>query len=1270
MGQTASRVSGGHDVQRRSLLEQSSPTAEAATPNAVGPNGNRERRATIANGHARPTSRGRVSTMIKKISRRSTINMHPEVVLNDDVDDLRSGGGRLNGDVTSRATATATARPRTASGADPEADAARRRSKSITQMFKRRSWATGSTEVPIITPYREPPTPAKDEPKQPESPPASRDASGAQIQFPTSASHSPAAALPSAATASTDSQPSLASGSGASVTFAPSLERRPTLSSLPDVPAGNVAVSNGALTPQRELAMDHLATERAAIRRRIAMLSGSDEIPLTIAPTPLPSSSSPSPISRPTSFFSTASSVTSPVTTVPLEEDPATGSPEAVGSTHGHGEGGMDVEPAIIPDPKDLADAAEERARSEPHQTRPTLVSELVGDLHNAVNNEPSDSQLPTEIWNRILDALGRDDNHRASSSRAGRASSSLNPIDTARSPAASTQAPSANASTALPSAPLPNPSIPLAQPAVLPPPLPIIPAGTTMIIQGIVQAADESSPPRESAPSASEGNGTAPQTTPILSNPNPPGDRDGHRLSRLLNPGSTASPPPTMPRTEPNPLRAAAMLSGTPAPEPDLPSAHGGSGLGTNVSQGTDSSSSAAELLGALLTAAASATANMLLSDPPNSGNPTPGNATTTGTAPSTIPFAPPISTPPIDSPVSSSTVTPSFPTEPTLRPSSVGTGPRPRPSSAYIPGSNAVRDRSRPRSMIGAMRDRILGSALTSGSGAGSADGDAVESLPRQAIDTARPDSYSEHSPPAPVDNTTMPASRDPIETLRERIASELMRALAQRDTNTNNNGNSASTDPPSPIRPPGGGFPLSVGSGAANPLPTSLFSTESARLLEALLPPEGSFQRFLHDTNADLRATLNERSNLRRELRTSVPVPIPVSDGEVPSGSSSTAHDGHPSPSGQAADGSVSGAAPPLLVNRPAEGLIEPRLNWWRMHRFPSRTVAAPANGASRPAGSPPTAGSTDPASTNSANSMVLIPVIVVGIRTAPTVLMQDIAAMTAAPSPSNTVRPTSPGSNTISPSTTAPPWITDSMVPPSPGGEESRTWPGRAADIVGRAITRRRLDRERDRDSIRQRIADLEARIGRLGRAVGGLATEVDQATNTLPVITGDTPLNNGEPREGTRNYLIWVIGGYYPETHPILVSPNLLLNHFDQDDFWGLADLLGQVKPPVASKEDIDRAGLQIIKADVLKQYETEGKVTSNTTDRCLICLSDYEPEEDLRIMSCKHVFHQDCVDKWLEIGRNNCPACRTKGVEVADTSPITPPSTSSQAGVA
>lgn len=141
--------------------------------------------------------------------------------------------------------------------------------------------------------------------------------------------------------------------------------------------------------------------------------------------------------------------------------------------------------------------------------------------------------------------------------------------------------------------------------------------------------------------------------------------------------------------------------------------------------------------------------------------------------------------------------------------------------------------------------------------------------------------------------------------------------------------------------------------------------------------------------------------------------------------------------------------------------------------------------------------------------------------------------------------------------------------------------------------------------------------------------------------------------------GSRTFLIYVIGGYYPPDHQIITGGNL--DSFEA--LWELAELLGQVKPPTASKEEIDKSGLEVIKANSLEEYAKDGRVATNCVDRCLICLDDYVPDDDLRVLSCKHAFHQGCVDKWLQTGRNNCPACRTKGVD-NDTSPSTETSAS------
>lgn len=100
-----------------------------------------------------------------------------------------------------------------------------------------------------------------------------------------------------------------------------------------------------------------------------------------------------------------------------------------------------------------------------------------------------------------------------------------------------------------------------------------------------------------------------------------------------------------------------------------------------------------------------------------------------------------------------------------------------------------------------------------------------------------------------------------------------------------------------------------------------------------------------------------------------------------------------------------------------------------------------------------------------------------------------------------------------------------------------------------------------------------------------------------------------------------NYLSFRIG-YYPPDHSIVtagpnnldsfeallyVCPDLILKSCPVTWFCReLAELLGQVKPPTASREDIEKSGLEVIKPAQLEQYEKESKIASNCTER--VCL--------------------------------------------------------------
>ncbi|CAH8390193.1 unnamed protein product [Eruca vesicaria subsp. sativa] len=58
---------------------------------------------------------------------------------------------------------------------------------------------------------------------------------------------------------------------------------------------------------------------------------------------------------------------------------------------------------------------------------------------------------------------------------------------------------------------------------------------------------------------------------------------------------------------------------------------------------------------------------------------------------------------------------------------------------------------------------------------------------------------------------------------------------------------------------------------------------------------------------------------------------------------------------------------------------------------------------------------------------------------------------------------------------------------------------------------------------------------------------------------------------------------------------------------------------------------------------------TVGAVSEETAaTECAVCLSVLEEQDTAReLPSCKHVFHVDCVDKWLTTC-STCPVCRTE----------------------
>jgi len=41
---------------------------------------------------------------------------------------------------------------------------------------------------------------------------------------------------------------------------------------------------------------------------------------------------------------------------------------------------------------------------------------------------------------------------------------------------------------------------------------------------------------------------------------------------------------------------------------------------------------------------------------------------------------------------------------------------------------------------------------------------------------------------------------------------------------------------------------------------------------------------------------------------------------------------------------------------------------------------------------------------------------------------------------------------------------------------------------------------------------------------------------------------------------------------------------------------------------------------------------------------CSICMENFQPEDKVRKLLCSHIFHAECIDRWLMHSSNTCPA--------------------------
>ncbi|XP_063953191.1 E3 ubiquitin-protein ligase arkadia-C-like isoform X2 [Lytechinus pictus] len=123
--------------------------------------------------------------------------------------------------------------------------------------------------------------------------------------------------------------------------------------------------------------------------------------------------------------------------------------------------------------------------------------------------------------------------------------------------------------------------------------------------------------------------------------------------------------------------------------------------------------------------------------------------------------------------------------------------------------------------------------------------------------------------------------------------------------------------------------------------------------------------------------------------------------------------------------------------------------------------------------------------------------------------------------------------------------------------------------------------------------------------------------------------------------------------FYAQAHPLSVMRALRVSPM-YEELVQLGEHLGQVNRG-ASRSIIERNTLpHKYKARHPKESdssqetgEVEGaaKISDDDMEKCTICLSFFEDEEEVRRLPCMHLFHEECVDQWL-VTNKRCPICR------------------------
>jgi len=109
----------------------------------------------------------------------------------------------------------------------------------------------------------------------------------------------------------------------------------------------------------------------------------------------------------------------------------------------------------------------------------------------------------------------------------------------------------------------------------------------------------------------------------------------------------------------------------------------------------------------------------------------------------------------------------------------------------------------------------------------------------------------------------------------------------------------------------------------------------------------------------------------------------------------------------------------------------------------------------------------------------------------------------------------------------------------------------------------------------------------------------------QRQSEVPEHLGDQP-PAPEP-EPQATFIMYVIGGNFPRNHPVLRIPGLITGEpLSDEEMVLMGELMGEVKPPTATAEEVEKSGLKVVKGNEISALVGRKEVIDSSADRCLV----------------------------------------------------------------